>query len=197
VPTLLVIGLGNPGQEYANSRHNLGFMVADELSRKLRIQFRPGRGDFWFARAVNNEMATVLVKPVTYMNRSGTAVVEALDQFAARPEDVIVVLDDFALPLGTLRIRPSGSDGGHNGLASVIYHLLTDEVVRVRCGIRREVMPPKESSADFVLAPFEPDEEVLVRPMVERAADAVLEVQRSGLERAMGIYNGPATPPGA
>lgn len=189
MPNLLVIGLGNPGQEYANSRHNMGFMVVDELSERLRIQFKPGKGDFWFAHAVRGDEVTTLVKPVTYMNRSGIAAVEALEHFAVEAKDVVIVLDDFALPLGTLRIRPGGSDGGHNGLASIIYHLQSDEIARVRCGIRKEVMPPKGMTAEFVLDPFESDEQVQVRVMVERAADAIGEIQRSGLERAMGMFN--------
>lgn len=189
---MLVVGLGNPGPEYAGTRHNAGFMVVDEVSRRLRLRFTPGRGDFWYAAARRAEGAMILVKPVTYMNRSGSAVVEALEQFGLTGEDLFVVVDDFALPLGTLRIRPGGSDGGHNGLASIIYSLQTDQFPRVRCGIRKEVMPPKEMTAAFVLSPFDREEIGTVEAMVGRAGDAVLEIARTGLERAMGIYN--ATP---
>ena len=185
----LVVGLGNPGPEYAGTRHNVGFMVADELSRRLNLRFTPGKGEFWFAVDGRGDERMLVVKPVTYMNRSGSAVVEALEQFCLSAAEVVVVVDDFALPLGTLRLRPGGSDGGHNGLASIIYSLQTDEFPRIRCGIRKEVMPPKELTADFVLSPFEPDERGAVEAMVGRAADAVQEIQRSGLERAMGIFN--------
>jgi peptidyl-tRNA hydrolase, PTH1 family len=195
VPTTLVVGLGNPGQEYAASRHNVGFMVVDELSRRLKGQFRPGKGEFWFTRSGLAGDDLLLVKPVTYMNRSGIAVLEVVQQFAVPTENVVVVLDDFALPLGALRLRPGGSDGGHNGLASVIYHLQTDCVARVRCGIRAEVMPPKDLTADFVLSPFADGELKMVEGMIERAADAVLELQRSGVERAMGLFNTTPTAP--
>jgi peptidyl-tRNA hydrolase, PTH1 family len=189
VGTTVVVGLGNPGQEYVGSRHNVGFMVADELSRRTRAQFKPGKGEFWYARAGGEDSGLLLIKPVTYMNRSGEAVLDVLGQFGVAPQDVVVVLDDFALPLGALRLRPGGSDGGHNGLASVIYQLQTDRVVRLRCGIRGEVMPPKEMTADFVLSQFDGTERATVEAMVGRAADAVQELQRSGLEHAMSLYN--------
>ena len=170
-------------------------MVVDELCRRLGVRLRPGRGDFWYAAAGEEDGAIVLVEPVTYMNGSGTAVLEAVQQFALPLSDVVVVVDDFALPLGTLRIRPGGSDGGHNGLASIIYNLQSDQFARVRCGIRKESMPPKELAADFVLSPFDPEEMAAVTSMTGRAADAVEEIHRSGLERAMGLFNGiPSAP---
>jgi len=183
------VGLGNPGPEYAGTRHNAGFMVADELGRRLGIRFKPGRGDFWFAECHGADDRLCVVKPVTFMNRSGSAVVEALEQFGLPAQALVVVLDDLALPLGTLRLRPGGSDGGHNGLASIIYSLKTDQFTRVRCGIRKEVMPPKELTAGFVLSRFEAEERPVLEALIARAADAVQEIQRSGLERAMGLFN--------
>jgi PTH1 family peptidyl-tRNA hydrolase len=190
VASTIVVGLGNPGAEYVRTRHNAGFMVVDELCRRLGVLLKPGRGDFWYATAGVGDGAIVLLEPVTYMNGSGAAVSDALRQFSLPLSDVVVIVDDFALPLGMLRIRPGGSDGGHNGLASVIYHLQSDQFARVRCGIRKEMMPPKDLAADFVLSPFDPDELDAVMSMTGRAADAVEEIHRSGLERAMGLFNG-------
>ncbi len=193
--SLLVVGLGNRGAEYAGTRHNAGFMVVEELCRRSGVRLSPGRGEFWSASAWHEDDAMVLVAPVTYMNRSGNAVSEALEQFSFSLSELVVIVDDLALPLGTIRLRPGGSDGGHNGLASIIYALQADQFSRVRCGIRKEVMPPKEMTADFVLSPFDAEELAIVRAMVGRAADAVQEIQRSGLERAMGIFNVPPSAP--
>jgi peptidyl-tRNA hydrolase, PTH1 family len=189
VGSLLVVGLGNPGPEYAGTRHNAGFMVVNELCRRSGVRLGPGKGEFWYASAGHADNVMVLLEPVTYMNRSGDAVSEALAQFGLSLEDLVVIVDDFVLPLGMLRLRPGGSDGGHNGLASVIYALQADQFARVRCGIRKEVMPPKEMAAAFVLSPFDPGELAIVESMIGRAADAVQEIQRSGLERAMGMFN--------
>jgi len=189
VGSTLIVGLGNPGPVYAGTRHNVGFMVVDVLANRLHLQFRPGRGDFWYAGVARGEEVMTLVKPVTYMNRSGEAVVDALEQFGFPVSDLVVVVDDFALPLGTLRLRPGGSDGGHNGLASIIYRLQSDQFPRIRCGIRTEVLPPKDQTADFVLSPFALEERSTVEAMIARAADAAQDIQRSGLERAMGLFN--------
>ena len=193
--SLLIAGLGNPGAEYAGTRHNAGFMVVNELCLRSGVRLGPGKGEFWYASAGHEDDLLVLVAPVTYMNRSGNAVSEALAQFGFSLTELVVIVDDFALPLGTLRLRPGGSDGGHNGLASIIYALQADQFARVRCGIRKEVMPPKEMTADFVLSPFDAEELAIVRSMIGRAADAVQEIQRSGLERAMGLVNVPPSAP--
>ncbi len=191
----LVVGLGNPGTEYAGTRHNAGFMVVEALARRAGVRLRPGRGEFWYAVAGREDETLFLMVPVTYMNQSGTAVVQALEHFGLPVSALVVVVDDFALPLGTLRIRTGGTDGGHNGLASVIYHLASDQFVRLRCGIRREVMPPKDLTAEFVLSRFDVAEGPVVEEMVGRAADAVQEIRRSGPERAMALYNSaPAAP---
>ncbi len=193
--SLLIAGLGNPGAEYAGTRHNAGFMVVNELCQRSGVRLSPGKGEFWYASAGHEDELLVLVAPVTYMNRSGNAVSEALAHFGFSLSELVVIVDDFALPLGTLRLRPGGSDGGHNGLASIIYALQADHFARVRCGIRKEVMPPKEMTADFVLSPFDAEELAIVRSMIGRAADAVQEIQRSGIERAMGLFNVPPSAP--
>lgn len=186
---VIVVGLGNPGAVYEETRHNIGFMVVDELTRRYRVRMSAGRGEFWAGGMTIGGAAVVLLKPATYMNNSGLAVQQALALIGAEPSDLLLVVDDVALPLGTLRLRASGSDGGHNGLYSVIYSLKTDRFARLRCGIRQEEDPQKGTLADFVLSPFETSERTAVRSMVERAADAVTEVAGSGLERTMSKFN--------
>ena len=187
--TRVVIGLGNPGWEYENTRHNVGFRVIDELCRRLGRTPVPGRGEFLFARAQGDGGEVVLIKPLTYMNNSGLAAVEALEQFGSATDGLLVISDDFALPLGTLRLRAGGSDGGHNGLYSIIYHLGTDQFARLRCGIGTESMPGKSEKADFVLSQFDEDELETAAAMIRKAADAVDECLSSGITRAMNSIN--------
>jgi PTH1 family peptidyl-tRNA hydrolase len=189
VDPLIVVGLGNPGSEYEETRHNVGFLVVDELCRRFRKNVRPGKGDYLLASVHTGVKEIVLVKPLTYMNNSGVAVRDVLEQYEVSQERIVVVVDDFALPLGTLRVRARGSDGGHNGLYSIIHHLNSDEFPRIRCGIRQEVMPPTSMRAGFVLSPFLPVEREKVMEMIQRAGDAVMELLNSGLARAMNRFN--------
>jgi PTH1 family peptidyl-tRNA hydrolase len=185
----IVVGLGNPGERYRRTRHNAGFMVVDALADRIGV----GRGgevaEAWLAPARLADEKLLLVKPLTFMNRSGVAVASVIALEGAAPGDVLVVVDDVALELGKLRIRERGSHGGHNGLRSLIEVLGTDEFVRLRVGIRRG--EPEGDLADYVLAPF-PDEDVLlVQEAVGRAADAVECVVREGTLAAMNRFNGP------
>jgi PTH1 family peptidyl-tRNA hydrolase len=190
----LIIGLGNPGREYELTRHNLGFLVADELAASARSAFRPGKGEYWLAQCSLNESAFIVLKPVTYMNNSGIAVEEFLQQEEISLEHILVVCDDFQLPLGTLRLRPGGSDGGHNGLASIIYHLQTDQFPRLRCGIGSEAMPAeKPMIVNFVLDSFTKAELPVVKRMVNRAREATLAFVEDGIGGAMNRFNGPPT----
>jgi PTH1 family peptidyl-tRNA hydrolase len=185
-----VIGLGNPEQRYAGTRHNIGFEVVDRLAHELRMQFKPGRGEFLIAQGSFRDQPLMLVKPLTFMNESGLAVMEIRDQFEARKEDLLIVCDDFQLPLGQLRLRLRGSDGGHNGLSSVIYHLQSDEFPRLRCGIASAIMPTdKNQMADFVLSRFASDELTVVNEMIAQAKDACMCAQSEGLTKAMNIFN--------
>lgn len=186
---VLVAGLGNPGDEYAGTRHNIGFRVADELCRRIKGRFLRGGNEYLLARASVDPVNLVLMKPLTYMNNSGTAIAEALSAYNVPVEQMIVVVDDFALPLGRLRIRGKGSDGGHNGLTSVIHALGTEDFARLRCGIGRDPMPSKSTMRTFVLSSFEKDEISDVEKMIVRAADAALEFARTGLASAMNRYN--------
>lgn len=186
---LLVVGLGNHGRAYRATRHNVGFMVLDELCRRWACPLREGRGEYARAASVQGGTDVVLIAPTTFMNNSGIAVRDVAEELALGPERILVIADDFALPLGTLRLRRSGSDGGHNGLASIMYHLASDAFPRLRCGIGTTEPFAGEDPATFVLSPFAPGEEDAVRSMIGRAADATESFVHSGIDRTMTQYN--------
>ena len=186
---IIVVGLGNPGNEYEDTRHNLGFMVVDGIAGRLKKEFRAGKGDYVYASGAFAGRNLVLVKPVTYMNNNGTAVVDIRTRLNGSNGNLLVVVDDLALPLGRIRLREKGSDGGHNGLYSIIYHLNSDEFPRLRCGIRKEDMPPGNVMRSFVLSPFDEDERKIVEEMVRKAGDAALEFAAAGIARSMSRFN--------
>jgi peptidyl-tRNA hydrolase, PTH1 family len=179
----LVAGLGNPGPEYTDTRHNIGFMVLDELARKHGLKFSPAKK--WRCDwAKWGEI--LLVKPMTYMNRSGDSLGPLAQYFHVKPEELLAVVDDVALPLGRLRIREEGSDGGHNGLRSLAAHF-GYSFPRLRIGVG--AAPDSEYLVDHVLGRFEPNEEARVKEVVERATAAILQVARDGVTAAMNRFN--------
>jgi peptidyl-tRNA hydrolase, PTH1 family len=184
-----VVGLGNPGDRYRRTRHNAGFMVVDALA--ARAGFLRGReeADAWVAEASVGGEDVLLVKPLTFMNRSGIAVARLLESTGATPADLVVVVDDVALDLGTLRVRERGSHGGQNGLRSLIDVLGTDEFLRLRLGVREGELP--EDLAGYVLAEFPPEAVLVVQEVVGLAADAVATILHEGPTEAMNRYNGP------
>lgn len=166
---LAIVGLGNPGSEYHGTRHNIGFAVVDALAKSLNINFHAGSGDYLAGSEKNNFL---LIKPLTYMNNSGTAVREIMENFSITINDVLVIVDDFHIPLGELRLRTKGTSGGHNGLASIIRHLASDEFPRLRCGIGSAHKPEeKYETANFVLSVFEQGEKNIVAEMIGQACD--------------------------
>lgn len=180
----LIVGLGNPGARYAETRHNVGFKVVELLAEKLHLNFRAGKGDYLIASGASE---ILLLKPLTYMNNSGLAVRHATDYFAIDLARLLIIFDDYQLPLGKLRLRPSGSDGGHNGMASVIQHLGTPEVPRLRLGIGAEFH--KGEMADYVLTAFSRAENKLLPEIYDRAAEAALCFSRDGMPQAMNKFN--------
>ena len=185
----LIVGLGNPGSVYAETRHNVGFMVVDELCRRSEARFVPGQGDYYRAGMVLEGTPVYVVKPTTFMNGSGPAVLDAISFFGVSIDNTLIVLDDFQLLLGTLRMRPGGSDGGHNGLASVIRALQRETFPRLRLGIGTDGMPAGPARRDFVLEAFRRDEILAVRRMVQSAADGVAMFATAGIGQAMKICN--------
>ena len=184
----LIAGLGNPGEGYANTPHNVGFDVVDVLAKKLETEWKNSSG--FHARVARTAFAgetLMLVKPQTFMNLSGSSVAPLLRYYGGEPKDLTVVLDDADLPLGRLRIRPTGGSGGHRGLASVIEALGTEAFSRVRLGVGRE---ERRGLVDHVLGKFDEDRLSVVRTAVEAAADAVLCLIEHGLNESMNRYNG-------
>jgi PTH1 family peptidyl-tRNA hydrolase len=151
-----VIGLGNPGRKYELTRHNAGFLFLDFFAASQLISFIPSKNDYYFAEGHVNHAPFLLIKPCTYMNLSGTAVKHVLENANISIEDILVVYDDVNLIAGDLRVRPGGSDGGHNGINSLIYHLNSDRFLRIRIGIGNSFEKGKMS--DFVLSTFSEEE---------------------------------------
>jgi PTH1 family peptidyl-tRNA hydrolase len=181
-----VVGLGNPGDDYRGTRHNVGFEVVDELVRRWKAKLKKWKSlaDI----AVVKDRDVVLVEPKTYMNLSGQAVTAVMAFYKIRPADVLVVVDEAQLPLGKLRIRPSGSAGGHNGLKSVIEHVGVD-FARLRIGVDRGL--PVWDLSDRVLSKFPPLERPIVEVAIARAADAVETFLQEGVQIAMNRFNAP------
>jgi len=188
-----IVGLGNPGAEYDGTRHNLGYAVVDALTSLLPTERVRNRYHALVTPAQVEHLTVALVKPLTYMNRSGDAVrALCLDTFL-EPSRIWIVCDDFQLPLGTLRMRPRGSDGGHKGIKSVIAALGTEEFPRLRLGIGRNA--DGRDDKEFVLSRFHPEEQETVRRMVERAAEALRFALVHPVELAMSRFNGPLPVP--
>ena len=188
--SFFVIGLGNPGLKYTDTRHNLGFWVVDLLSRRHRGRWSQPSGRYLSSRVSIAGLSVLLVEPLTYMNLSGEAVTELSRNFSLEPSELLVVCDDLALPLGSLRIRARGSGGGQKGLASIIRVVGSDEVPRVRLGIaggRGEVRASDWS--DYVLESFLPTEHDAVAEMVDRAATAVVHLLGYGVADAASRFN--------
>jgi PTH1 family peptidyl-tRNA hydrolase len=179
----LVVGLGNPGPEYASTRHNIGFMVADQLAAQF--------GSIWEKSlkwdALSAKCGSVLlIKPMSFMNRSGHPLFALAQFYKIEPQQILVVLDDLALPVGRLRLRARGGSGGHNGLESIIMQFGTEEIPRLRIGIGEA---PREGSVDYVLNRFVDEEKPLVRSTINRAVEAVKCAIDKGLVSAMNTFN--------
>jgi peptidyl-tRNA hydrolase, PTH1 family len=183
---LLAAGLGNPGREYAQTRHNVGFMVCDELARRHGASFRSKfSGELAELRVDGARLA--LLKPQTYVNESGRAVAAAARFFKVPAEHLLVLHDEVDLELGRLQVRLGGGLAGHNGLRSVAQHLKTQEFLRLRTGVGRPERGDPRPVSDYVLSPFEAHEDV--SGLVSRAADAVETIARDGLEEAQNRFN--------
>ncbi|MCI9186816.1 MAG: aminoacyl-tRNA hydrolase [Oscillospiraceae bacterium] len=185
----LIVGLGNPGVAYENTRHNIGFQVLDQLGERQkkpiqRLKFKALTNLF----TISGEKVLVM-KPVTYMNLSGEAVRPAADFYKIPPERILVVSDDTALPAGRLRIRKGGSAGGHNGLKSIIQHLGSDQFPRLRVGVGEKPHPDYDM-ADWVLGKFTGEDKKKMDQAVERAAEAIECILKDGLDRGMSRFNG-------
>jgi PTH1 family peptidyl-tRNA hydrolase len=189
-PDFLILGLGNPGRRYESTRHNFGFFVVDSLAAEARSAWRDGPGPAQWGPVSIGEAKGYVAKPMTFMNRSGLAASALLERFQGPPVDrLLVVADDMDLPLGTLRFRRDGGNGGHNGLRSLIEELGTNEFPRLRLGIGRPSSDASESVIEYVLDPFETEESARVKEVVERAAEGIRTFVRDGIDVAMNRFN--------
>lgn len=184
----LIIGLGNPGREYKDTRHNIGFMLIDRLAVRLNAQGMKLQSKAILTSAIHQQRRILLAKPQTYMNLSGQAVQGLMHFYKLPIENLIVAHDDLDLPLGTLRIRPGGGPGGQRGMASTIEQLGTQDFPRLRLGIGRP--PGRMDSKDYVLQQFSRQDLELLPVVLDRAVDAVLEFVMQGLQAAMNKFNG-------
>ena len=179
------IGLGNPGDKYANTKHNAGYWVLDEIANRQKLGFKPGKGDYVFAQHQRREL--LLVKPTTGMNLSGVAVKDVANRWNLLPTEIYIVLDDVDLPLGSIRIRPKGGDGCHRGMENIIYQLRFNNFPRLRLGVATdENLRPAEK---FVLKPFRKDDEFEAEAMVKQVADALENLLVHGLNHTMNHFN--------
>ena len=184
----LIVGLGNPGLAYRHNRHNVGFMVADALADKLEIPLKRVKFKAQIGNGKLGDIPVIIAKPLTYMNNSGEAVAPLVRYFKVPLERLLVIHDDMDLPLGTLRMRPSGGSAGHNGMLSIFDKLGTNAIPRLRVGIGRP--PGRMDPADYVLQDFPRSEEELLKMVIAQACEAVLAFITTGLEKAMNTYNG-------
>ena len=182
-PIRLIAGLGNPGPEYAATRHNIGFMVVDQLAAQFGSAWeKSGKWDALCAKCG----AVLLVKPLSFMNHSGYPLLTVAQFYKIEPQQILIVLDDFALPLGRLRLRLRGGSGNHNGLDSIIAQFGTEEIPRLRVGIGAA---PREGSVDHVLGRFFDEEKPIVRATIDRAVEALKCAIDNGLVSAMNTFN--------
>lgn len=182
-----IVGLGNPGRDYGNTRHNLGYEVVSLLAERYGVSFTGGKGEYLVASGRFREQPVILAKPTTFMNESGFAIQGLVSFYKIEMERLLIVLDDVNMPLGRLRLKSGGSSGGHKGLDNIIYQLGRDDFPRLRIGIGSEHMP--RDLRGYVLAPFRKDELPVVEEAVATAAEAVEMFMEHDIEEAMNRFN--------
>lgn len=182
----IIAGLGNPGKEYAGTRHNVGFDTIDCLVEKYKVNLNKLKFNSVYGEINVNGEKVMLVKPVTYMNRSGITISEIVNYYKVPIENLIVIYDDIDIPVGALRIRPHGSSGTHNGMKSIVNHLGKDKFPRIRIGIDKN---PDIDLADYVLQRFNIDEREKINSIIKSASEAAIEIVQNSLDSAMQKYN--------
>ncbi len=184
----MIVGLGNPGLQYAGTRHNAGFMAMDRITQKCGVTLNRHKHEAEFGEAVLAGHRVLLVKPQTYMNNSGRAVSALAGFYKIPPERIMILSDDISLDVGTLRVRRKGSAGGHNGIKDIIQLLGTEELVRVKIGVGAKPHPDYDL-ADWVLGKFPKDQQSALDDALDRAASAAEEIVKNGIDSAMNRYS--------
>ncbi|NLW23311.1 MAG: aminoacyl-tRNA hydrolase [Tissierellia bacterium] len=182
-----VVGLGNPGKDYSYTRHNVGFDTVDILASRNNIKINKIKFKSVYGEGIIGGKKTLLVKPQTYMNNSGMAVLDLYKFYKIPLENIIVIVDDVDIEFGTIRIRKKGSSGSHNGLKSIIYHLESEEFPRIKIGIGNK--KEGQDLADFVLSRFSKDERIYIDAAIEKAAQAVETIIKYDIDKAMNEFN--------
>ena len=182
----LIVGLGNPGKEYEGTRHNCGLMVVDELANKLNTEINQNKFKGLYTKVKYHGEDVILLKPQTYMNLSGESVIAAMNFFKLDKEDIIVIYDDLDMPVGKLRLRKTGSAGGHNGIKNIIAHLSSQDFKRIRVGIDRHKYM---KVVDYVLSRFAKEETEAINQGIDKASDAVLDYLDHDFDYIMNRYN--------
>lgn len=182
----VVAGLGNPGRKYSRTRHNIGFMVIDEIACRYGIKLEEKNGEYATGTCVIGGKDVLLVKPLLYMNRSGGVIRNILSRFNILPENLIVIHDDIDMKTGKLRIKRKGSSGGHKGIESIIKCISSPNFIRLKIGIGRDATL---SAEDYVLCRFKRDEVFSIKKAIKRASDAVTSIIHEGVDKAMNRYN--------
>ncbi|MCI5996633.1 MAG: aminoacyl-tRNA hydrolase [Peptoniphilaceae bacterium] len=184
----LIVGLGNPGKNYVGTRHNVGYGVIDILAKRHDISMNREKFKSFYGQKNLFEKKCIFLKPLTYMNLSGEAVIDAAKYFNINPKNIIVIVDDIDIPFGTVKIKKKGSAGTHNGLKSIIYQLETEEFPRVKVSVGK--CPSYMDLKDFVLSGFSANESKILNKELELSADAVEEILRADVDKAMCKFNG-------
>jgi len=187
-----IVGLGNPGSRYRFTRHNIGFLALELMITSFKASHVESNELFECYQASVVDSPVTFLMPQTYMNNSGVAVREIRQRYDLVLENILVLFDDFQLPFGTLRLRPKGSDGGHNGIASIIYHLQSDLVPRLRIGVGGVTLPSNHTHdvmADYVLSPFDAGERELLPRLLNHTQDACVSWMETGIQKTMSQYN--------
>lgn len=187
-PEFLIVGLGNPGREYEYTRHNAGFLTLDRIAVEQNIEIKKLKYKALLGDTVIGGHRCLLVKPQTFMNNSGEAVRDIANFYKIPPEKIIVIFDDISLPCGKLRIRRKGTDGGHNGIKSIIYHLNSDNFPRIKVGIGAKPHPDY-NLADWVLSTFSKDDMELLMQAIQKAADVLPDILDGNIDKAMNKAN--------
>ena len=183
----LIVGLGNPEKRHENTRHNIGFEVIDEMARIFQTGMTTGKGNFHYAKITHRGEGVIVLKPMTYMNLSGHAVVAAMNFYKIPVEEILVICDDLNIPLGSIRLRAKGSAGGQNGLKHIIQCLGREDFARLRVGIGRD--HPSGSYSSFVLGKFSEEERKTTDSIIPECAEAALDFVVHGIEHAMNRFN--------